>query len=730
MVKLARLPLMDRSAEADTARIPRLRTRYYAFLSYSHKDKELADWLHRELERFRVPHSLAGKLTANGVVPRRLTPVFRDQQDLSAGSDLGEEIKAALAASQFLVVLCSPTAATSRWTNAEIENFKRTRPEGCVLAAVAAGEPFASEMPGREAEECFPPALRYRYDRRGHQTAKRAEPLAADFRESGEGKRIAFLKLVAGMLGVGLDDLVQRENVRRHRQMAWLAAGSLAGMAVTSTLAVTAIQSRNEAREQRRQAEGLVGFMLGDLKDKLEPIGRLDALDAVGSRALAYYQHQDKGSLSDEALTQRAKALTLIGEIANTRGDLTGALGRYQEALASTAESVRRHPDDPQRLFDHAQNVFWVGYIAYQRGQLEDAAARFREYKRLADQMVALAPDKRDYRLEQVYAANNLGSVLNDERRFPETAATFQSSLNVAEALAAADPRNVEYQKRVVNILGWLADAHEYSGALDQALGERERQLRVLGDLERKDPRDTDTQRDLMTAHRSIGRLIASQGDVAGGLREMLAATAISDRLFNIEPDNTEWLQANASGRFDLADLQLSAGKNADAAATSRAACDIVDRLVQRDSSVADWKARFRVSCYSLRARLALVGGDPQSALSLSQGAIFAARTTPKPADRAMMSAVAGSIASAALAGLGRNDEALSEARSSLTELSPQYALKPREAVEIGLLKLRAGDVRGAKNIAQRLREIGYRYPAYTRSRLAAPNIVGKGVIL
>src|SRR6478672_761776 len=210
MVKLARLPGFDRSPEAqvDAPRVPRLRTRYYAFLSYSHRDKELADWLHRELEKFRVPHSIAGKLTANGVVPRRLTPVFRDQQDLSAGGDLAQEIKAALAGSQFLIVLCSPTAATSRWTNQEIESFKRTRPEGCVLAAVAGGEPFASDIPGRESDECFPPALRYRYDRRGHQTGKRAEPLAADFRETGEGRRLAFLKLVAGMLGVGLDELV------------------------------------------------------------------------------------------------------------------------------------------------------------------------------------------------------------------------------------------------------------------------------------------------------------------------------------------------------------------------------------------------------------------------------------------------------------------------------------------------------------------------------------------
>src|ERR1700746_2738777 len=108
MAKLARFPKFDRSAAREPApgRAPRLRTRYYAFLSYSHRDMELAEWLHRELEKFRVPGALAGKLTSNGVVPRRLTPIFRDQHDLSAGDDLAVEIEAALAASQFLVVLC------------------------------------------------------------------------------------------------------------------------------------------------------------------------------------------------------------------------------------------------------------------------------------------------------------------------------------------------------------------------------------------------------------------------------------------------------------------------------------------------------------------------------------------------------------------------------------------------------------------------------------------------
>src|SRR5215210_5285396 len=259
MAKLARLPANDAPPEmapAEIDRVPRPQVRYFAFLSYSHKDGEVADWLHRELEQFRVPPSLAGRLTANGVIPKRLTPIFRDRHELAAADDLGAEIRLALASSQYLIVLCSPDAARSRWTNAEVEEFKRSRPDGCVLAAVVDGEPFASEISGREADECFPPALRQKFDRRGRPTGKRAEPLAADLRESGDGRRLGLLKLVAGMLGIRLDELVQRETTRRQRRLALLAAASLAGMAITSTLSVFALHSRDEARDQRREAEG------------------------------------------------------------------------------------------------------------------------------------------------------------------------------------------------------------------------------------------------------------------------------------------------------------------------------------------------------------------------------------------------------------------------------------------------------------------------------------------
>ena len=710
MVKLARLPLMDRSVEAEAARIPRLRTRYYAFLSYSHKDKDLADWLHRELEKFRVPHSLAGKLTANGVVPRRLTPVFRDQHDLSAGADLGEEIKAALAASQFLVVLCSPTAATSRWTNAEIESFKRTRPEGCVLAAVAAGEPFASEIPGHEAEECFPPALRYKYDRRGHQTAKKAEPLAADFREGGDGRRRAFLKLVAGMLGVGLDDLVQRENVRRHRQMAWLAAGSLAGMAVTSTLAITAIQSRNEAREQRRQAEGLVGFMLGDLKDKLEPIGRLDALDAVGSRALAYYQHQDKSQLSDDALAQRSRALTLMGEIANTRGDLDGALGRYREAMASTEELARRYPNDPQRLFDHAQNVFWVGEVAFQRGRAAEAEQAMREYKRLADTMVTLQPDNRKWQLEVKYASSGLAAVLYDQRRYPEASRLFQQSLRILESLAAAEPGNVEYKKSLVETLGWLSDSRFSEGFVEDALAARERQAQFLDDLIKHYPADASYRLQAIPANWALGRLLAQNGDPQAGVEHLQKAVSLGEALLAAEPGNSDTIEYTAGARFDLAGILASIGRRDEAAVQTRAGCEQTNRLLSLDQNVTAWQRR-GFECALTRADLALRGGALDEALLAAQRAASAAETIRKKKD------IDGRFALARAYNLignvrerqGNNMAAASAWRDALAVWPTGTSETPRDtAVRMRLLSS-TGDAAGARALKQKLAGMGFR---------------------
>lgn len=66
---------------------------YRAFISYSHADSAVATWLHRALETYHVPTNLVGKETPVGPVPRRLTPIFRDRDELAASGDLSTGLK-------------------------------------------------------------------------------------------------------------------------------------------------------------------------------------------------------------------------------------------------------------------------------------------------------------------------------------------------------------------------------------------------------------------------------------------------------------------------------------------------------------------------------------------------------------------------------------------------------------------------------------------------------------
>ena len=683
---------------------------YFAFLSYSHVDSAMAKWLHDQLENFRVPASIAGQLTEHGIVPGRLTPIFRDRGELAAAGDLGTEIREALAASRFLVVLCSPAAAKSRWTNAEIDAFKRARPDGCVLAAIIGGEPFASDVPGREDDECLPPALRTHYDRRGRPTRQIAEPLAADLRDGGDGRRLGFLKLVAGMTGVGLDDLVQRDAIRRHRRLAMLASLSIAGMAVTSALAVTAISARDAARDQRREAEGLVSYMLGDLRGKLEPIGRLDALDGVGSRILNYYSQQDASELSDPGLMQRSQALNLMAGVAYQRGNLDQAEGLYKQAAAGTAEAVSRAPEEPQRLFDHAQNIFWIGEIARKRGQMNAAETAYRDYKNLANQMVALDRNNLKWRMEALYADENIGIILRSQRRFDEAARQFQLALRAMEGVAAVDADNATYQKELSNLLGWSADAERDRGNLGAAIAFRERQITFLTALVAKGARDVDIHRRLIVAHQAIGILLRERNQLGQSVDHLTAAVDEAERLIPIEPNNILWRSSAANARLELARSQLAVGRKDAAGQQASAGCALTDSLLERDPSSVRTRS-LQTYCLAMRARIALAAGSGAEALTFADQSLASARseqTEDRIADRYSV-AYSWRLVGDARQATGDAKGARAAWSAGLTQLPGAVRERPLEKNERAELLRRLGRTEEARSLLNALAGIGYR---------------------
>jgi eukaryotic-like serine/threonine-protein kinase len=164
------------------------RSEFWAFISYSHADRAWADWLHRALERYRVPYRLVGTATAAGLVPRRIAPVFLDRIELAATTDLDSTIADALRASRSLIVICSPAAVASPRVIQEIEAFHDLK-QGRVLCLIVAGRPNAEERGVPAVEECFPLPLRAgRIAGQGNFAA----PLAADVRPGKGGRQEAL----------------------------------------------------------------------------------------------------------------------------------------------------------------------------------------------------------------------------------------------------------------------------------------------------------------------------------------------------------------------------------------------------------------------------------------------------------------------------------------------------------------------------------------------------------
>lgn len=188
--------------------------KYDAFISYRHAelDTQIAKTVHKKLETFTVPYSVRKKSGK-----KKISRVFRDQDELPIGSDLTNNIEQALADSEYLIVICTPRTPGSEWVLKEINTFIALHDRSHVLAVLAEGEP----------NEAFPAPLLV------DENGRSVEPLAADVR--GKTKReinkllkTEIMRLAAPLLNCSYDDLRQRHRERRLKRN----FGIFAGLAV------------------------------------------------------------------------------------------------------------------------------------------------------------------------------------------------------------------------------------------------------------------------------------------------------------------------------------------------------------------------------------------------------------------------------------------------------------------------------------------------------------------
>lgn len=689
--------------------------KYTAFITYSHDDVKEAAWLQKALESYRLPKEF---VASEGYASRRLGKFFRDRSELPAGNDLALSIRSAIQNSRFLIVVCSPAAVKSQWVNKEIQEFRRCHGDKNILCMIVGGEPFAATVTGDEADECFPPGLGYQ-DQQDLRVEGTPEPIAADIRHGANGRRLATIKLAAGLLGVGLDSLLKRDAQRRYRRMVRISIASAAGMMIMAVLSIVAIDARNDEQMRRAEAEDLVEFMLGDLRDRLDAVGRLDVLDSVGEKAIEYYSRVDLDEHSDDALGRRARAFHLLGEVEDLRGDMKAARSAFEEAHDSTEELVRRSQGDGNLIFDHAQSVFWVGYLNWRLGSFVEAEAAFLEYLSLANRLNELDSANTEWVAEAGHANLNLGTYSLDTGAPSSAVEYFRTGLAIFQNVSRRDPGNLNWQSQVAQAHAWLADAYQADGALASASNQRAAEQQIYVQLLSTDPQNRDVQLSLVNSYRARSEILLQLGDVPAAVGDLVDAKSIGDRLYELEPSNGLVAQILAGIYANLGEATSFADTRSGVEVLFAEASRIAARLVSLDGSVLKWAIlQHRVALQRLRVQVQNSEFNDENLLIDLMGRAgdlkLLAAERPQVREIVHLLAECHYLIASIHSRASPSAESVVHWQMTIEALSPlEPSLPPKSRATLASAYQESGDAESARILSAQLTSIEFRHPGF-----------------
>ena len=661
--------------------------------------------------------------TAIGAIPRRLAPIFRDRLELPSASDLNHKVNEALDQSANLIVICSPYSAKSRYVNEEIITFKRLEKADRIFCFIVEGEPNATDLAGRDTEECFAPALRFSLSTDGGPTTRRAAPIAADARQGRDGKTNAKLKLIAGMLEIGFDALKQREHHRHMQRMAVITSVAIVVMLITSGLTIdsvlarkTAITERETAERRQKQAENLVGFMLGDLNDKLSQVQRLDILEATDNQAMKYFESLPTNDVTDQALALRAKALEKIGSIRSSQGKLPQALESYRAASAIIRELAERAPADSARQVAYANEFNWIGNAYWFQGDLGHSLQSFQRAIELLEKEAAVNAEDAELASSLASARTNAGRVFEARGEFATAKDLYELVQQTFEALRVREPKNVRWQSELGYAYDNLGKVALEQGQLVQAVSAYRDDQRIKEVLATQDPKNYDAREELLVADAILGRTLALCGASEPAIHYSSDAVILAKDLVSFDSTHAYWKEDLGYYSQSLGGILRQSGHLDQAAELDNDAVRILDELVATDRTNARWRrelALAQVEAARMRvARQEYAAAEHQLLAALAS--IKAARaTTPNDVNLIVLAAdadiVAGEIA-VKRKNASPAREYWIQARDAITPIA-RMGDDPNILAALASALLLLNELSAGRPVLQKLASMGYRTP-------------------
>lgn len=423
-----------------------------------------------------------------------------------------------------------------------------------------------------------------------------------------------------------------KKFVRRHRVAVGL--GSTFGVLVVG-FTISLAQARDVADLRRVQAEGVLDFMLSDLRDQLEPVGRLDILNDVGERTVDYFASIPESEFSEEELVNRSRAFYQTGDVRIQEGNLELAGQAFNESLRLARELSGRDPNNLDWLFNLGQSHFGVGDVFLARGELDAAQEQFEAYRDVSERLVSEHPENLDYQLELGYSYGNIGVVFEARGDFEGAAEQLDRSLEVNQTLVDRDPEDPARQLDLALGHSWVGVARGQLGQLQQALAHLSSGVSIIDSLTQREPSNMVWRSELVRSRAALGLAFAALGQSNRAMIQSRDALLLARTLVVHDPENALWRREAAVGEARVAGLLLETGVFGEATDLLTSAQQALARLAAENPTEMGLSQDL-AGARAFLAQAHLESGDLRRALEVSQSGLEElARESPLPLDRA-----------------------------------------------------------------------------------------------
>jgi eukaryotic-like serine/threonine-protein kinase len=497
---------------------------------------------------------------------------------------------------------------------------------------------------------------------------------------------------------------------------------------LTTISALTARSAQRDAERNRSEAEGLMTFMLGDFVEKLRPIGRLDLLDNVGNKALAYLGRSDASEASAPSLVSRIKALRIIAEV----NDQRGRKDQYHQTLLTARELVQRAPQQFRKQSDYLKEACAIAFHFAQyymdRNELAEADKYLGEYRNYADQYAGVSETPADGWLEQSFAHDALGTLAMKRADYKTGASEFSKSLELKRQAASVQKADDKLNNQMAITISWYAESKLKSGDPTAAMELYKEEELLLRSVPAS---NAGSQSKLTLSLMRQALLSVAIGKKQEAIKALENAETIARSLVEKDSTNLNWQVRLLTTQGRLAEIRLSPTNAKTLLAELQTVCDKLKQLLNADSRnsfLAYQTVKFELG----RTPFLIALGRDRDALTNSDDALreLGALLQRSPGDKTLLGFLADGLLTRAelVRKTGDNSAAIADCKRASDLLRDFAATTTEYSLLASYVRanLCTGNGQSVLGQIQKLNSMGYREEKYMQSIATQPLLKGK----